>query len=374
MTNIVDRRNTKDRSAADRKKFIRRYKKVIKEKVDIAAGKRNIKDVASSGTDVTINKKDLTEPSIGYNSDTGEWEHIVTRNNSHDRGDIIRVPGGDGSGGRKAGRGGKGEDEFTFTLTTDEFMDIYFEDMALPNFIKKALIDSTKFINKRAGYSKEGPPPRLNIKKTMEHAIARRGDDEDSPYLDEVDLRYNHFTKVPEPISKAVMFCVLDVSASMTEDLKDLAKRFFLLLYLFLTKSYTTVDIRFIRHTDDAKEVSEKVFFYDMETGGTMVVSGMECVKEIIDKDYNLEEYNIYVAQVSDGEDWAPDTATEFLIKELLPIVQYYCYVETKGHYGWQETLYSLWQGLESQFQNFKTSLLKTREDVYPAFRELFKK
>ena len=91
------------------------------------------------------------------------------------------------------------------------------------------------------------------------------------PFLDPIDVRFNRFEAVPKPITQAVMFCLMDVSGSMSEEMKDLAKRFFMLLYLFIQRRYRHVEIVFIRHTHHAEEVDEDTFFYSRETGGTVV-------------------------------------------------------------------------------------------------------
>ena len=127
------------------------------------------------------------------------------------------------------------------------------------------------------------------------------------PFLDEIDLRYRHRITVPQPIARAVMFCLMDVSASMDEEKKDLAKRFFTLLYLFLTRKYEKVDLVFIRHTEDAEEVDEERFFHDPQTGGTVVYSALELMHEIVQARYPSSAWNIYAAQASDGDAFGAD-------------------------------------------------------------------
>jgi uncharacterized sporulation protein YeaH/YhbH (DUF444 family) len=97
------------------------------------------------------------------------------------------------------------------------------------------------------------------------------------------------------------MFCLMDVSGSMGEREKDLAKRFFMLLHLFLKRRYERLDIVFIRHTHDAQEVDEHTFFYSRQSGGTIVSTALEEMKKIVHDRYATGEWNIYAAQASDG-------------------------------------------------------------------------
>ena len=128
------------------------------------------------------------------------------------------------------------------------------------------------------------------------------------PFLDTNDLRYNLHVKRPVPTSQAVMFCLMDVSGSMDQQIKDMAKRFYLLLYMFLKRHYERTDIVFIRHHTVAKEVDEQEFFYSRETGGTVVSSALRLMKEVIDARYSPNEWNIYGAQASDGDNWNDDS------------------------------------------------------------------
>jgi len=127
-----------------------------------------------------------------------------------------------------------------------------------------------------------------------------------------------------------VMFCLMDVSGSMGEREKDLAKRFFVLLHLFLKRRYEKVDIVFIRHTHDAQEVDEQTFFYSRQSGGTIVSTALEKMLEIQHERYTTSDWNIYAAQASDGYTQSGDAkrCVELLETELMPLCQYYAYIE----------------------------------------------
>ncbi|HEY9380193.1 MAG TPA: DUF444 family protein, partial [Burkholderiales bacterium] len=195
------------------------------------------------------------------------------------------------------------------------------------------------------------------------------------PFLDELDLRYRHRVRVPQPVSQAVMFCLMDVSGSMTEDKKDLAKRFFALLYLFLTRKYETVDLVFVRHTDDASEVDEEEFFHGNYSGGTVVLSALELMKDIIDKRYPPSLWNIYGAQASDGDAFGadPEKSRGYLEKELLPPSRYFAYIDIPTE-GLEQTS-TLWQAYQRiDLPHFAMKRVSKRTDIYPVFRELFRK
>ena len=117
------------------------------------------------------------------------------------------------------------------------------------------------------------------------------------PFIDTFDLRYNHRVRQPKPSTQAVMFCLMDVSGSMHQKRKDIAKRFFILLYLFLTRTYERIQLVFIRHHTTAKEVAENDFFYSRETGGTVVSSALQLMNEIVQERYPSNEWNIYAAK-----------------------------------------------------------------------------
>ena len=127
------------------------------------------------------------------------------------------------------------------------------------------------------------------------------------------------------------MFCLMDVSASMGEREKDLAKRFFILLHLFLKRKYDRVDIVFIRHTHEASEVDEQEFFYGKESGGTIVSSALKEMIEIREKRYPVADWNIYCAQASDGDNSGNDTDGCVELLDARPFcrsTQYFAYIE----------------------------------------------
>jgi len=178
---------------------------------------------------------------------------------------------------------------------------------------------------------------------------------------------------VPVPTTKAVMFCLMDVSGSMDEARKELSKRFFILLYLFLTRHYDKIDLVFIRHHTQAQEVSEEDFFHARETGGTVVSSALVLMDEIIKARYSPTEWNIYGAQASDGDNWHHDSGRcrELLTENLLPVCRYFAYVQVAEE---EQNLWEEYSRLQQTHPAFAMRKVTQASQIYPVFRDLFKK
>ncbi|KKU79731.1 MAG: hypothetical protein UY04_C0003G0013 [Parcubacteria group bacterium GW2011_GWA2_47_7] len=424
---IVDsRKNTKGKSLQNSQRYIERQKddrkKAIREKI----AQDGIKDLGSDEKKrLRVKLRGTEEPHIGHSG--GVSDRVYPGNKKYGAGDRLPRPdGGGGEGGRDASDHGEGDDDFYFELSTEEWQDAVFDGLEIPDMVKKFLAGVEEFELKHAGLTNDGPPNKMNIVKTMARSLPRRTafrlphmkrkqDLEDEikqlekelasgavadpdaiakridilkgevkeverklasiPFLEKHDLRFNRHEMVPVPIAQAVMFCMMDVSGSMEEWHKEMAKRFFLLLYLFLRRNYERVAVVFLRHTTEAREVTEEEFFTDRDTGGTRVSSVLELMKEIVGKRFPLSEWNIYGCQASDGDDWRDDlpVVEECMTESILPISQYYAYVEVR-----QTTRASeLWPTMNSLSQihdNLAVALVTDQRDIYPVFRKLFEK
>jgi len=393
--------------------------------VQRAINGRSIRDI-EKGEDIAIPKRDLSEPVFSHGQG-GIRDVVHPGNREYVQGDRIERPpggGGQGSGSGEASDSGEGEDDFVFSLSKEEFMQVFFEDLALPNLVKTALAEIPEWKSQRAGYSSDGTASNLHVVRSMRGALGRRialgagvrrelkeleerltalraedeaGDDalvrehaqeiEDLeariehlrarargiPFLDPIDLRYRSRIKVPVPTTKAVMFCVMDISGSMDEQRKELSKRFFILLYLFLTRHYDKIELVFIRHHTQAQEVTEDEFFQATETGGTVVSSALVLLDEIITARYPTNEWNLYVAQASDGDNWHHDSARcrEILEDKILPLVRYFAYVQVAQT---EQNLWDEYMGLSESHKQFAMRKVLDASQIYPVFRELFKK
>ncbi len=429
---FIDRRkNPKGKSLGNRQRFLKRAKAQIKDAVNKSLRDRSLKEI-DKGEKITIPSKSTAEPRFRVDPNTGEREMVHPGNKEFAKGDKVKKPpkGGGRGKGKEASDSGDGEDEFQFTLTQEEFLDIFFEDLELPNLVKRSLkeIKSTAF--KRAGITSAGSPTNLNLIRTMRNAHGRRlalrrpstkemnalkerlfqlerisqpNEDEIAekksilaqleemearrrwaPFIDPLDVRYNAFEPTPVQTTAAVMFCLMDVSGSMGEREKDLAKRFYMLLYLFLKRRYERVEVVFIRHTHHAEEVDEETFFYSRQSGGTVVSTALEKMMEVQKDRFPAGEWNIYVAQASDGFTQSGDAqrCVEMLNDDIMPISQYYAYIEILDErelevFSDADSGAELWRAYRTfapAWGHFAQTRIAKPQDIFPVFRELFAK
>lgn len=416
MSMIIDRRlNDHNKSATNRERFIRRYSDQVKRAIDGMVSDRSIKHMDKGG-DVRIPVKDISEPAFRHGSG-GDREMVHPGNRTFNQGDRIQRPeAGGGSGGEGGSGQGGGSDSFEFSLSREEFMKLFFDDLELPRLARSITGSVADPKLQRAGYTRYGASTNLSVVRSLRNALGRRialraavkrqfdqakaelatlSLEKESnrldrlmeleisefkrrlsrvPFLDEIDLRYRHRITVPQPITQAVMFCLMDVSASMDEHKKDLAKRFYTLLYLFLARKYEKVDVIFIRHTENAEEVDEEHFFHDPQTGGTVVYSALELMHQIARARYPSSSWNIYGAQVSDGDAFGadPEKSRGFLETQLLPLTRYYAYIEVPDLLTPLSTLASSYKRISAG--HFAMREVRERREIYPVLRDLFKR
>jgi len=420
---IIDRRlNPGGKSLANRQRFIRRAKAQVKRAVREASAGRSIKDIDRGG-EVTIPSDGVREPTLRRSSEGGVRDYVLPGNKEYVEGDSIQRPPRGGGAGSEGAEDGGGEDEFRFALSDEEFLDLFLEDLELPDLAKRQLKGVGVPQWRRAGYSTSGSPSNISLTRTMRNSLSRRvalrrpkpeelealrvqiaaieageasGDvaalreqlsllekrSKRIPFIDPIDVRYRRLESTPKPVAQAVMFCLMDVSGSMTEHMKDLAKRFYALLYLFLKRRYKHVEVVFIRHTHEAEEVDEQTFFYSRETGGTVVSTALEEMAHIVEERFKPSEWNIYGAQASDGDNAPSDNAkTAALLQNVvLPMCQYYAYLEvgadddTPPGGERPTTLWRTYAVVNGPDSPIAMRKVRHRRDIFPVFRELFQK
>jgi len=430
MTYFIDRRlNPKGKSLANRQRFLRRARAQIREAVQKSLKDSGVADIAKDRK-IRISTQGTREPRFRLDpKKAGKRDFVLPGNKEFVAGDQIKKPQqGQGGSGKDAATSGESDDDFEFTMREDEILDIFFEDLELPNLVRTTLTEMPSRSWKRAGLTTSGSPTQINLLRTMRNSFGRRlalrrpklseikaleeeiavleergagaGDErllalraelermnarrKWVAFIDPVDVRFNAFTERPQPTSQAVMFCLMDVSGSMGEREKDLAKRFFVLLHLFLKRRYEKVEIVFIRHTHDAQEVDEQTFFYSRQSGGTIVSTALEKMLEIQKERYATADWNIYAAQASDGYTQSGDAkrCVELLETELMPICQYYAYIEILDEremevFSSEEAGAELWRAyrmVAENWKNFATKRIAKPADIFPVFHELFKK
>ena len=410
---IVDRRlNPGSKSLENRQRFLRRAKALVQSAVKKSSQHRDIKDVLEGG-EVSIPLDGMNEPR--FRREGGTRDMVLPGNKKFVEGDVLPRSG---EGSRKATGAGEGdsEDAFRFVLSRDEFVDLFLDDLELPDLAKRKLAEAESEGLQRAGYSTSGSPANISVSRTVRLALARRvalrrprpetiaqleaemADCDEArrtelmteidvlkaklrriPFVDPIDIRYRRFETVPKPVAQAVMFCLMDVSGSMSEHMKDLAKRFYMLLYVFLTRRYRHVEIVFIRHTDRAEEVDEDTFFHGPASGGTLVSSALEAMHEIVRSRFRPADWNIYAAQASDGDNSTSDSdaVSRLLTNKILPVSQFFAYLEV-GEAGGSafdmpdSSLWTLYERLRADGAPLSIRKVSDRSEIFPVFHDLF--
>jgi uncharacterized sporulation protein YeaH/YhbH (DUF444 family) len=413
---IIDRRlNPGGKSLENRQRFLRRARAQVQSAVKKSSQDRDIKDVLEGG-EVSIALDGMDEPR--FRREGGTRDMVLPGNKKFVEGDIL--PRSNEGGGRKSAPGqGDSEDAFRFVLSREEFVNLFLDDLELPDLAKRKLAEAESQGLQRAGYATSGSPANISIKRTVARALARRvalrrprpeaiaeleaelADCEDEerrseleaqiealkakakriPFIDPIDIRYRRFETIPKPVAQAVMFCLMDVSGSMSEHMKDLAKRFYMLLYVFLKRRYRHVEIVFIRHTDRAEEVDEQTFFYGPASGGTLVSSALQAMHDIVRSRFRPADWNIYAAQASDGDNAISDSeaVARILTDNILPVCQFFAYLEVgeAGGYSFEmpdSSLWSLYERLRGNGAELSMRKVRDRSEIFPVFHDLFQR
>lgn len=430
MPNFIDRRlNPKDKSLGNRQRFLRRARDELKRAINERVRSGKI-DAVGEDQVIPIPRKGIGEPTFQRAPHSGRREEVLPGNKTFGTGDRIPRPAAGSGKGSDPSSSGDGEDDFQFVLSREEVLDLFFEDLELPDLVKLNLKEVVTFRPRRAGYTMSGNPTSISVGRTMFNSFGRRialrrpkqteidavavelakleGERRPSaaiqqrivalreelatlarrrkliPYIDPIDIRFNRFEPQPVPNANAVMFCLMDVSGSMGEREKDLAKRFFVLLHLFLKRRYAKTDIVFIRHTHEASEVDEDTFFYSTQSGGTVVSTALDEMLRVIRERYPAKEWNIYAAQASDGDNIPNDSerCVSILDNTLMRLCQYYAYVEIIDeresemfrHADNGTSLWNAYREVSAEWPNFEMTRIAKPSDIYPVFHELFAK
>ncbi len=376
----------KDRSAEDR----RRHRELVEESI-----KKNLGSIIAEESIIGKSKdKKIKIPIKGIK----EFQFIYGKSKpgvgagdgDEKRGD--KFPGEEQGGKGKGGAGNQeGEEVYETEITIEEVIKYLFDDMNLPDIDKKQLSQLEEKSYRKLGYQHKGIPPRLAKKRSVIEKIKRKQaskrseDGEDTtydkedgeerfPFIEE-DLRYYRIKEENKRDYNAVVLCIMDVSGSMDQTKKYLARSFYFLLYQFLRLKYANVDVVFIAHTTIAKEVNEREFFHRGESGGTYISSGYEKALEIIANRYSPTNWNIYAFHCSDGDNWSEDNnkAVESANK-LCEVCNLFGYGEiVPGYYNIGSTIKNEFQS-KIKSKNFAAININKKEDVLPALKKLLDK
>lgn len=402
---ISDRRNQSRQShSKNRAKLLERNKKRIRDTLDKVMGDMNVK----GKNKITITPGDdsvYSPPADKYPIDR-PYTAPGGNEKKGDSGTMRKPPAGGGGG--LASNSGEGQDSFKFIMTDEEIREQLFEMLELPNLKQNCIAFIDETVRERAGFSRTGPFGQLDVYRSYSQSFARRlaskslrakelerlhklQEEEPSdqtlkmiealeqrkapPFFDEKDLRFRHFEDKPILATHATMFCIMDVSGSMTKRDKDLAKRFFIALAMFLRYNYKKVDIRFIRYHTSARECGEQEFFESQETGGTVIANAYQLVKDEIDK-IPPHTTNIYLCHASDGDVWdySDNRRSIALIEDLLQRIRFLAYAQigpVRSDINFCKVIESFW-GTHPDV--VRGTYLNLPEDIWSALFELFGK
>ena len=390
--------NGKDRSAEDK----RRHRELVEESI-----KKNIGNIIAEESIIGQSKdKKIKIPIKGIK----EYQFVYGNNGtsagsgdgSEKRGDRIGEDkaGKNGNGEGQAGNQ-EGEDIYETEITIEELIKYLFEDLNLPDIDKKKMaeIESIRSL-KNLGYQRKGIPPRLAKRRSVIEKIKRKqgflrnheetDDAEDQvedildseteqqkkrfPFMED-DLRYRRVREDHKKDFNAVVICIMDVSGSMDQTKKYMARSFYFLLYQFVRLKYSNVEVAFVAHTTSAKEVNEDEFFHKGESGGTYISSGYEKALEIIEQRYNPASWNIYAFHCSDGDNWSEDNkkAVE-CAQKLCEVCNLFGYGEiVPGYYSSASTIKSEYQKSINN-KNFAIITMTRKEDILTGLKKLLDK
>ena len=368
-----------DSSIEDRRRHRQLVEKSIKENLgDILSEESIIGEGKNKKYKIPI--RGIKEYEFIYGRST---KGVATGTGEEKRGDKIGEVGKSSGKGSNGAGNSPGDDIYETEITLEELLDYIIEDLHLPNLDKKKysdiLVDST---SKKRGYQKYGIKPRLAKKKTVVCKIARKQGkkramrevdiDEELerfPFREE-DLRYYKVKNKPKRESNAVLVFIMDVSGSMDNTKKYLARSFFFVISKFIRRKYNNIAFEFVSHTTVAKRVDEYEFFHKAESGGTYISSGLNLALEIIREKYPPEMWNIYPLYASDGDNWAEDNERAMKsVNELCDISSMFGYIELLPS-TYSTTMYYRFNK-EISRDNFVPVVVKEKKDLWDAIKDM---
>ncbi|TFD97712.1 sporulation protein YhbH [Jeotgalibacillus salarius] len=331
---------------------------ITEESVIMSDGKKVVK----------IPVRSLDEYKIRY--DHSKKKHIGQGNGESEAGDIIARSK---ESGRQAGSD-PGEDYVEAEVSIEEIETALFSQLELPDFKQKEEVEATKEGIQFTDIRTKGLTGNIDKKKTMMTAFKRNAMNGESgfhPILPE-DIRYKTWTESKEKESKAAVIAMMDTSGSMGMFEKYIARSFFFWLVKFLKLHYAHVEIRFISHHTEAKEVEEETFFTKGESGGTICSSAYRKALEIVESDYPIERYNIYAFHISDGDNLTSDNERCLpLIKKLAAHCNMFGYGEV-SQYHRQSSLMSVFT--KSEQEDIRTFVVRRKTEVLDALKYFLSK
>jgi len=397
-----------DRAASDRFRHKKKIEKAIKESIKDVIAEESI--IGQNGTKkIRIPVRGIREYRFVYGDNSDNKSVGSGGEHGLKRGQKIGKKRADQAQSQGTGQGTneKGDEYYDVEVTLEELAEYLFNDLELPDLEKKQFKFVSQKTIKRKGYRFQGIRPRLSKKETLKRKIRRQkvaekigahdpASGERFPFHKD-DLKYHHIKPKIKENSSAVIFFLMDVSGSMSQDRKYLARSFFFLLYQFLNHKYDKVDVVFISHSTDATRVTEDNFFKVGTHGGTIISSALNLELDIIEKEYHPNAWNIYTFYCGDGENWSNDNEKCLdLFKQIKEFNQLTGYAEINEHYSnfaeedtetvmptgmpwpsfssWKnDEMDNMWTKLSPICDNkFKRVMIGQTDHIWKAFNELF--
>jgi sporulation protein YhbH len=378
-----------DRSASDRSRHKQKIEKAIREGIHSIVAEESI--IGQDGKKkVKIPVKGIKEWQFVYGSNSDNKQAGSAQGTDIQKGQVIKKGQQQGQGsGNKPGKD-KGEEFYEVEISLDELASYLFDSLGLPELEKKKLREIKEFKTQRHGHRPHGIMPRLDKKESMINRLKRRAaakragsievdpetGEENFPFHED-DLLFHHIKDKPKESTNAVIFFMMDVSGSMTTNIKFIARSFFFLLYQFLRHKYDDVKIVFIGHTTEAFETDEDSFFKRGASGGTHVSSAPKLALDIIKSRFHPSSWNIYAFHCTDGDNWSEDN--ELAVKSILDlsgICQLLGYVEIvppDSKPAWDNGSGSLHGKIKKiEGPSLKTAVIETKDSIWPTFTKFF--
>ncbi|HEY7378662.1 MAG TPA: DUF444 family protein [Steroidobacteraceae bacterium] len=291
-------------------------------------------------------------------------------------GDVLAKPSQQGEGSDKGPGGSEdGGIEFVLEFKVDDIVDWLWEEMQLPNL--KARVGKAEEADwAREGWDRRGARSRLDRRRSLRESIKRRSmQDEEAPAFTDDDLRFRQLTKREQPAIQAVVFLLMDVSGSMSERDRQLAKSFFFWATQGLRRQYRHLDTVFVAHTTEAWEFNEEEFFQVSGSGGTVASTGFAKVREIMDERFSPARYNVYLFYASDGDNYSADRPqAEAALRGIAEGANYCGYLEVSSTAQRQLATETggLFKALGDEGKPAGSFAVSRVEDIWEAVRHFF--
>jgi sporulation protein YhbH len=352
-----------------------RHKEKIREAI-----KKNLQEIVSEESIILSDGKKTVRVPIRsleeyrFRFDPGRQQHAGQGDGKSRVGDVIAQEPRPGRGKKGEAGSDPGYDYYEAEISMEELSELIFEDLSLPNLEQKRQqelqTDAVRFTDIR----KHGPLTNLDKKRTILENMKRNAIKGEPRFkeLKNEDLRFKVWEPTIRYESNAVVIAMMDVSGSMGEFEKYIARSFYFWMVRFLRTKYNNVHIVFISHHTEAREVTEEEFFHKGESGGTQVSSAYELALQIIKERYNPHDWNIYPFHFSDGDNlpWDNDRCVQ-LVLQLMQLCNIFGYGEIReGHYRSPSTLMSAYSKINDK--KFVAVTISDKKEVYPALRKFF--